>query len=176
MSSRIFSIITGIALILFVGSFVFATKKPYVDVSQQALDSSKNLESTSTGSNTNKNSSIKQTLTSEKSRENEEDDDDGNTSSNSSVPQTSTNQSSGTSQNTFTLSQISTHNSRSSCWSVINGSVYDLTSWIPKHPGGEQAILALCGINGTSMYNNQHGGSSRPAMILAGFKIGVVAN
>ncbi len=78
-------------------------------------------------------------------------------------------------QNTITLSQLSQHNSRSDCWSAINGGVYDLTSWIPNHPGGEQVILSLCGADGSAGYNGQHGGSSRTTTILAGFKIGTLA-
>ena len=75
----------------------------------------------------------------------------------------------------ITLTQIAQHSSRSSCWSAINGGVYDLTSWIPNHPGGEQAIMSLCGIDGSNGYNGQHGGSSKTARILGGFKIGTLA-
>lgn len=74
----------------------------------------------------------------------------------------------------FTLSQVAVHNSRLSCWSAINNNVYDLTSWIPNHPGGEQNILSLCGTDGSSAYNTQHGGASKPTRILAGFKIGAL--
>ncbi|MDO8523112.1 MAG: cytochrome b5-like heme/steroid binding domain-containing protein [bacterium] len=74
----------------------------------------------------------------------------------------------------ITLSQIALHNSRSSCWSAINGNVYDLTSWIPYHPGGENTILSICGKNGSGAYNGEHGGSSKTAKILIGFKIGVL--
>lgn len=73
------------------------------------------------------------------------------------------------------LSEIAAHNSRTSCWSAVNGGVYDLTSWIPNHPGGEEAILWMCGIDGSSGYNAQHGGSSKPARMLGGFKIGALS-
>jgi cytochrome b involved in lipid metabolism len=69
--------------------------------------------------------------------------------------------------------EVTKHNSRESCWSTINGNVYDLTSWIPHHPGGEQAILQICGINGSETYNGKHGSAQKQALILAGFKIGV---
>lgn len=75
----------------------------------------------------------------------------------------------------ITTEEVAQHNSRESCWSTINGNVYDLTSWIPKHPGGEQAILQLCGTDGSAKFNNKHGGASRQAAILAGFKIGAAA-
>lgn len=75
----------------------------------------------------------------------------------------------------ITMAQVRTHNSRTSCWAVISGSVYDLTSWIPNHPGGEQNILQLCGTDGTAKFNGQHGGDSRAKSVLSGFKIGALA-
>ena len=73
------------------------------------------------------------------------------------------------------LAQVTLHNSRSSCWSAINGGVYDLTSWIPNHPGGESTILSICGKDGSSAYGNQHGNSLKTAKMLVGFKIGTLA-
>ena len=67
---------------------------------------------------------------------------------------------------------VASHNTRESCWTSINGSVYDLTSWIPQHPGGEAAILQLCGTDGSAKFNGKHSGSAQQERILAGFKIG----
>jgi cytochrome b involved in lipid metabolism len=75
----------------------------------------------------------------------------------------------------ITIADIAMHSTRESCWSAMNGSVYDLTSWIPNHPGGERAILSICGIDGSNKYNGQHGGDQKKAMILFGFKIGALA-
>ncbi|HEX8591561.1 MAG TPA: cytochrome b5-like heme/steroid binding domain-containing protein, partial [Candidatus Paceibacterota bacterium] len=72
----------------------------------------------------------------------------------------------------LSLEEVARHGSRADCWSAINGSVYDLTSWIPQHPGGEQAILILCGTDGSATFNAQHGGAARQQAILAGFKVG----
>ncbi|MEN9913053.1 MAG: hypothetical protein RLY66_461 [Candidatus Parcubacteria bacterium] len=74
----------------------------------------------------------------------------------------------------YGMTEVATHNNASSCWSAINGSVYDLTSWIGRHPGGEGAILSICGKDGSSAFNDQHGGERRPANELAGFKIGLL--
>jgi len=71
----------------------------------------------------------------------------------------------------ITLAEVATHNSRTSCWSMINGKVYDLTSWIPNHPGGEDAILSLCGVDGSSEFNGQHGTAKKQLLILSGFMI-----
>lgn len=73
---------------------------------------------------------------------------------------------------TYAMADVAEHDSESSCWSVINSKVYDLTSWIPKHPGGPEAILSICGIDGSDAFNAQHGGSSLQERILTGFKIG----
>lgn len=75
----------------------------------------------------------------------------------------------------ITAAEVAKHNSSASCWSTINGNVYDLTSWIPNHPGGQQAILQLCGTNGSAKFNGQHGGATLQLKTLAGFKIGVAA-
>lgn len=75
---------------------------------------------------------------------------------------------------TYTAADVARHNSEASCWSIINGAVYDLTSWIPKHPGGPRAILKLCGVDGSEAFNNQHGGQSMQLKVLTGFKIGVL--
>lgn len=75
---------------------------------------------------------------------------------------------------TYTMAEVGTHNSQTSCWSAINGSVYDLTRWIAAHPGGREAILYLCGIDGTAAFNQQHGGQARPERELAKLKIGTL--
>lgn len=74
----------------------------------------------------------------------------------------------------YGMAEVATHNSASSCWSAVNGSVYDLTSWISEHPGGSRAILGICGKDGSAAFNNQHEGERRPANELAGFKIGLL--
>ncbi len=75
----------------------------------------------------------------------------------------------------ITLVEIAQHKDKTSCWTTINGGVYDLTSWISRHPGGEQAILSICGIDGSAAFNAQHGGATKQQQILATFKIGTLA-
>lgn len=72
----------------------------------------------------------------------------------------------------YTKADVAMHASDTSCWSIINGSVYDLTSYISKHPGGERNILRICGTDGTSSFDGQHGGESRPEKILESYYIG----
>lgn len=76
----------------------------------------------------------------------------------------------------YTMAQIATHGTSASCWTAINGSVYDLTSFINQHPGGPDRILSICGIDGSDAFNARHGGNSRPEQVLATMKIGIIAN
>ena len=75
---------------------------------------------------------------------------------------------------TFTLSDVATHNTEEDCYAAINGNVYNLTAWIKKHPGGDRAILSICGKDGSSAFNGQHGGDAKPERILAGFEVGAL--
>ncbi len=74
----------------------------------------------------------------------------------------------------YTLSDVAKHNNQSDCWTAVDGYVYDVTPWIAEHPGGEAAILSLCGTDGSTAFDGQHGGQKRPANELAGFKIGIL--
>ncbi len=74
----------------------------------------------------------------------------------------------------YTMAQVHSHSSVESCWTTINGNVYDVTAWIAQHPGGATAILSLCGTDGSASFNGQHGGKPRPQSELASFKIGVL--
>jgi cytochrome b involved in lipid metabolism len=125
-------------------------------------------------------------------REDDEDDDDdegdddhsrrgsGSSGTTSGSTGTGANTNTGTGTNTsttttFTLAQVAQHNTSASCYTVVSGSVYDVTSWISQHPGGASAIKNMCGIDASAAFNGQHGGQARPASELAGFKIGTLA-
>lgn len=72
----------------------------------------------------------------------------------------------------YTMTMVETHNSKSNCWTAINGSVYDLTSWVSRHPGGENPIVKLCGTNGTGAFQRKHGSSTKAQAALGLLKIG----
>lgn len=75
---------------------------------------------------------------------------------------------------TFTMADVALHADTTSCYSVVNDSVYDLTTWIQKHPGGESAIKGICGKDGSDGFNGKHGGKPQPESTLAIYKIGVL--
>ena len=76
----------------------------------------------------------------------------------------------------YTMEKVRSNNSEASCWSVIDGNVYDLTKWISSHPGGKGNILSLCGKNGTAEFASKHRGDSNPQARLKGFLLGPLAN
>jgi cytochrome b involved in lipid metabolism len=74
--------------------------------------------------------------------------------------------------NVLSLEMVAQRNTPESCWSVVNGTVYDLTAWIEKHPGGSGRIIGMCGRDATTDYNRQHEGAGRPANALAEYRLG----
>jgi cytochrome b involved in lipid metabolism len=72
----------------------------------------------------------------------------------------------------YTMDEVKSANTPEKCWTVIRGTVYNLTAWIEKHPGGERGILSLCGVDGTEKYTGKHGGQAGPEKALAGFEMG----
>ena len=74
----------------------------------------------------------------------------------------------------YTSAQVAQHADTSSCWSIIGGGVYDLTSYVSRHPGGERNILKICGKDGTRSFEGQHGGDTKPEKTLASLYIGAL--
>jgi hypothetical protein len=72
----------------------------------------------------------------------------------------------------YTMTQVRANNTARSCWTVIDGVVYDLTKWISNHPGGSGAILFLCGTDGTNAFSAQHQNQARPAIRLDTYRLG----
>lgn len=86
----------------------------------------------------------------------------------------------------FTSAEVAAHNTEADCWSIINDNVYDLTSYIPRHPGGDE-ILRACGVDGTSLFTSRTtesgeavgtgtGHSSSAQSQLESLKVGTLAN
>ncbi|KIX06258.1 uncharacterized protein Z518_04233 [Rhinocladiella mackenziei CBS 650.93] len=59
----------------------------------------------------------------------------------------------------LSVSEISKHNTPTDAWIVINGTVWDVTEFAPKHPGGIDVIVQFLGQDATRAYNEVHGPS-----------------
>lgn len=75
----------------------------------------------------------------------------------------------------LTMAEVARHDSADDCWSVVDGTVYDLTSWISQHPGGPSPIKGMCGVDASSAFRGQHGNQATPNKVLDGFALGPVA-
>lgn len=91
-----------------------------------------------------------------------------------------------TNTDSFTLTQVAEHSTANDCWTIVNGNVYDITSYVPRHPGGD-GILAACGTDGTSLFTQRQTAegesvgsgtphSSSAASQLESLKIGTLSN
>ncbi|KAH8482084.1 hypothetical protein H0E87_029527 [Populus deltoides] len=57
---------------------------------------------------------------------------------------------------TFSKAEVSLHSKRTDCWIIIKDKVYDVTSYVEEHPGGD-AILAHAGDDSTEgFFGPQH--------------------
>ncbi|KAI5866626.1 FMN-dependent dehydrogenase-domain-containing protein [Durotheca rogersii] len=52
--------------------------------------------------------------------------------------------------------EVSKHDSKDSCWVVIHGKVYDVTEFLPEHPGGMRIILKYAGKDATAEFDPIH--------------------
>lgn len=59
----------------------------------------------------------------------------------------------------ISVEELSKHNSEQNLWCVINGEIWDLTSFAPSHPGGLSTILEYAGQDASKAYNEVHGPS-----------------
>lgn len=56
----------------------------------------------------------------------------------------------------FTIEEISKHNTEQDCWVIIRDIVYDLTTFLPDHPGGKKAIMLFAGKDATEEFDMLH--------------------
>lgn len=78
-------------------------------------------------------------------------------------------------KNTFTSTEVASHAVPEDCWASVSGGVYDLTTWVERHPGGSAIIKSLCGTDATVKFTNKHGESSLAKSALGLLKIGTLA-
>lgn len=72
----------------------------------------------------------------------------------------------------FTREEVARHKSVGDCWLILEGKVYNVTSWIDLHPGGD-SIRKGAGIEATDHFN-YIGHSDHARSLLDQYFIGVV--
>ena len=78
----------------------------------------------------------------------------------------------------YTLDEVAKHSSLQDCWMAIEGVVYDLTPYLPRHPVPDSVIRPWCGKEATEGMrtkgaNRDH--SSAAWQMLEDYRVGVVA-
>jgi cytochrome b involved in lipid metabolism len=70
----------------------------------------------------------------------------------------------------ISASELGKHDSKSDCWVAYDGKVYDITSFLPVHPGSSAAIEPYCGTEDefTNAFEGQHGTSQVKNLIKRG--------
>jgi monoamine oxidase/predicted heme/steroid binding protein len=72
---------------------------------------------------------------------------------------------------TFTLGEVKKHNKKNDAWTIIENKVYDITTWIPTHPGGD-VILKAVGKDGTRFFKSANHPSFVKLSVLPKYYIG----
>uniref|UniRef100_A0ABD2XP76 Cytochrome b5 n=1 Tax=Trichogramma kaykai TaxID=54128 RepID=A0ABD2XP76_9HYME len=74
----------------------------------------------------------------------------------------------------FAKNEIEKHNTRESCWIIINNGVYDVTSFYEQHPGGEEVLLEQGGKDATETFEDV-GHSTDARELMVPLKLGELA-
>ena len=70
--------------------------------------------------------------------------------------------------------EVAKHDSKDSCWVILYGNVWDVTSFLPEHPGGSQIILGLAGNDATEEYDPVHPPGTLEENLPASARIGAI--
>lgn len=73
--------------------------------------------------------------------------------------------------------EVAKHTSAKDCWLIIDNKVYDVTSYIPRHPAPIESILTYCGKEASKAFNTK--GKARPhspraTKLLSSYLVGAI--
>jgi L-lactate dehydrogenase (cytochrome) len=57
----------------------------------------------------------------------------------------------------ISTTELSKHDKPSDAWILINGTVWDVTEFAPRHPGGAEIVIQYLGRDASNAYNEVHG-------------------
>lgn len=55
----------------------------------------------------------------------------------------------------LSFQEVAKHNSRNDCYVILYNKVYDMTEFLPHHPGGPQIIIKYAGKDATCVSADQ---------------------
>ena len=74
---------------------------------------------------------------------------------------------------TFTLEEVAKHSTKDDCWVIVQGQVYDVTNFVPRHPGGS-LIFVKAGGDVTQLFYSYH--PEYVHKMLGKFRLGALAD
>ena len=77
----------------------------------------------------------------------------------------------GSIKNTFTLGEVKKHKKKGDAWTIIDNKVYNISKWIPTHPGGD-VIMKAVGKDATRLFNSINHPSFVSESVLPKYYIG----
>lgn len=77
----------------------------------------------------------------------------------------------------YTKADVAKHTTNETgIWTIIDNKVYDITKWVPQHPGGRPAIMQIAGKDGSDLfYNNPFHKGHNTEQILKKYFIGMLS-
>ena len=78
----------------------------------------------------------------------------------------------------ITRIELAKHNTQADCWIGYKGIVYDITNWLPRHPGSAGAIAPFCGTADefAAAFNQQHKTKQESRLQKEGVKEGALGD
>ncbi|KAE8245367.1 hypothetical protein A4X13_0g5958 [Tilletia indica] len=73
----------------------------------------------------------------------------------------------------ITLEELKQHNTQEDLWLLINGEVYNVSSFMDEHPGGDEVLLSEAGKDATEAFEDV-GHSDDARKLLPPLKVGVM--
>ena len=67
--------------------------------------------------------------------------------------------------NEYTFDEIAEHNNQKCCWIIIKEKIYNVTHYLPWHPGGDKIILRVGGNDATAdFYYRDHSSNAKRSL------------
>jgi acyl-lipid Delta6-acetylenase / acyl-lipid (9-3)-desaturase len=73
----------------------------------------------------------------------------------------------------YSMDEVAKHTARDDLWIAIHGKVYNVGSWLARHPGGDLALLDLAGKDATAAFHVFHPKFVQEKLLTV-FQVGVV--
>ena len=72
----------------------------------------------------------------------------------------------------YSADDVARHCAKDDAWVIVGDGVYDITEWIPRHPGGSIPLVQYAGRDMTDAFRAYHSPNGKAAKTLNAYKIG----